>query len=429
MRILHTSDWHLGRSFGPVSLLSHQAAFADWLVGVVAAESVDLVVVAGDVYDRAFPPNEAVVLFRETLRRLRAVGARVAVITGNHDAADRVDTYNDLLDSSGVLLRGGYSKIGEVLRLDMADGPLDLVLLPFLDPQAAPDHLPHLEGSVREVDAPRVPVVPAPPVVSDQLDLLALLAEPDPEPGPEEQAAADAFAVRMRRTHQSVLRSAVDAVAPHLRAPRSLSVAHAFVTGGATCDSERALSVGGSGTVDAALFRPFSYTALGHLHQPQAFGHGGRLRYSGTPLAYSFSETHEKSVTLVEMAPSGACTATEIAVPVGRRVLSVSGTMDELLRRAVTAEDRECFVQATVTDGGVVLDARQRLATVYPHVVEIVLAPPQHSSAGATVVDRRRQSPLEIADLFWQDSTGSAPTEDEQAMLHAAIAEAVGVVG
>ena len=139
MRILHTSDWHLGRSFGPLSLHDDQQAFIDWLVQLCAEERIELVVVAGDIYDRSIPPTEAVVMFRNALVRLQAAGHTLAIITGNHDGADRVAAYDELMDASNVFVRGGYSKIGEVIHLSFTDGPLDLVMLPFLDPQAAPD--------------------------------------------------------------------------------------------------------------------------------------------------------------------------------------------------------------------------------------------------------------------------------------------------
>jgi exonuclease SbcD len=393
MRLLHTSDWHLGRTFGPVSLAADQAAFIDWLVDLCAAERIDLVVIAGDVYDRAIAPTESVVMFREALVRLQGAGRAVAVVTGNHDGADRVAAYDELMDVSRVLIRGGYSRLGEVVTVAFADGPLDLVLLPFLDPQAAPDQ----------------PVEPP-------TDLFAFA---------EAEAAGDAFDRRMRRTHQSVLRAAVHAAQASLVSPRSLAVAHAFVTGGEPSESERPLTVGTAGRVEASLFTPFSYTALGHLHMPQFVGGRSDIRYSGAPLPYSFSETHAKSVTIIDMAPDGASVITEVDVPVGRPVLTVTGTIDDLLRREPTARQRSSFVRAVVTDPGVVLDARQRLAAVFPHVVEIVLEPPplagdEHRSS----VDGAALTPTQIADLFWTQSIGEEPTDEQRAMLHAAIDDA-----
>ncbi|MFM7687522.1 MAG: exonuclease SbcCD subunit D, partial [Actinomycetota bacterium] len=141
MRILHTSDWHLGRDFGSVSLHDDQKAFLDWLVEQVVELKVELVVIAGDLFDRAYAPADAIRLFRDALHKLLDTKVKVAAITGNHDAHDRVANYGGLLDLSGLYLRGGYQAIGEVIALDFADGPLDLVLLPFLDPQGAPDSL------------------------------------------------------------------------------------------------------------------------------------------------------------------------------------------------------------------------------------------------------------------------------------------------
>jgi len=387
MRILHTSDWHLGRSLGPVSLLDDQQAFLSWLVALSTNERVDLVVIAGDIYDPAVPPVEALAMFRETLRALRAAGLTVAVITGNHDGADRVATYEELLDLSGVYLRGGYSKIGEVIPLVFADGPLDLVLLPFLDPQAAPDDLGEVQGA----------------------------ATADGE---------DAFARRLRRTHESVLRAAIDAVAPHLQGPRSLAVSHAFVAGGESTDSERQLTVGGAATVEPAVFERFSYTALGHLHRPQAVR--PNLRYSGTPLPYSFSEAHDKSVTLIDMASDGTTQIRTMPVPVGRPVRTLTGSMDELLAGPPADFPDNALVRAVVTDAGVVLDAKQRLSAVYPFVVEILLAPAGPTLASPAAADRRpgSASPLSTMEAFWRENTGEAPSPSQSTLIKAALDEA-----
>lgn len=394
MRIVHTSDWHLGRSFGPVSLAADQAAFIDWFIALCAEQRADLVVVAGDVYDRAIAPTEAVVMFREALVRLQAAGHTVAVITGNHDGADRVAAYDELMDASRVLIRGGYARVGEVLTLTFDDGPLDLVMLPFLDPQAAPDDLP----------------------------AAAAAADAD--------ADDDAFERRLRRTHQSVLRAAIDTALPSMSAGRSVAVSHAFVTGGQVSDSERQLTVGTAGTVEAALFQPFSYTALGHLHTPQFVAGLPTVRYSGTPLAYSFSEVHPKSVTVVDMAADGTCVVHEVPVPVGRPVHTVTGTIEQLLRHEPTAHQARAFVRAIVTDPGVVLDAKQRLAAVYPSVVEIILAPPKVDGTDPDgVVERATQTPAQVADRFWLQSVGSEPTDDERLLLHTALADAEAKVG
>ena len=389
MKILHTSDWHLGRSFGPASLLQAQQAFLDWLIAQCREHQVGLVVMAGDVFDRAVAPTEAVVMFRNALERMLDTGAIVAVITGNHDGADRVASYDTLLDLSGAYVRGGYTNPGDVLHLHFPDGPLDVVMLPFLDPQAAPDDYP---------DATDVPV----------------------------DATSDgAFERRVRRTHQSVLRSAIAAARGNLTASRSVAIAHAYVAGATTSESERQLSVGGTGTVDAALFDGFSYTALGHLHRPQTVGGRDTLRYAGSPMAYSFSESQPKSIAIVDMAPDGTCTTETVPVPVGRAVVTLTGTMDELLSTTPPTSVVESFVRAIVTDPGVVLDAKQRLSAVYPHVVEIDLRPPVASgTSGSGSFELATMLPEDAIEAFWLDSIGANPADDERALLHQAVAEA-----
>lgn len=384
MRILHTSDWHLGRSFGPISLRADQERFCDRIVEITTAEGVDLVVVAGDIYDRAIAPTEAIDLFRDTVGRLLGAGAVVAAITGNHDGADRVAPYDDLLDRSGFYLRGGYEGVGRIVTHRFADGPLDLVLLPFLDPQMAPDD----HGDAAPGDA----------------------------------TSGDALERRRRRTHDSVLRDAIGRAVPDLVSPRSLAIAHAFVDGGSVSDSERQLEVGGTGAVRAELFTPFSYTALGHLHRPQSVGGTATLRYSGTPLSYSFSEEHDKSVTIVDMAADGTCTTIDVPVGVCRGVTTLRGTMAELLEPARHAGAVRRFVRAIVTDRGTVLDAKAQLEAVYPHVVEIRLepegVPDRPDDPAATIAEL---SPMEATLDFWEAIEGSPPDPDIARALQSAV--------
>lgn len=387
MRIIHTSDWHLGRRFGPVSLSSDQEAFADWFVDLVADQGADLVVIAGDLYDRAVAPTPAIELFRDTVRRLLATGAEVAAITGNHDGPDRVASYDDLLDHSGLLLRGGYAGAGRVLRRHYADGPLDLVLVPYLDPQMAPDGY----------DDER----PDPAAAGDRVG--AGPDTDDPHADPAERPG------RRGRTHHSVLAASLARARAGRTAPRSVAVAHAFVAGGAESESERQLTVGGAGQVDAALFGGFSYVALGHLHRPQQVL-GPTVRYSGTPLPYSFSEDHEKSVAVVDLDAGGAASVELVEVGVGRAVATLTGTIDELLDRRAHPEAHDRFVRAVLTDRTTVLDAKARLAEVYPHVVEVRLAPAGVDDApGCAPTDRTRISPLELTRRFWEVAEGEPP--------------------
>ena len=390
MRIVHTSDWHLGRSFGPVSLHNDQVDFCREFVRIVEDQKADLVVIAGDIFDRAVAPTESIELFRSTLRQLRSLDLIVAVISGNHDGADRLSPYDDLLDGSGVYIRGGYEGVGRVIALEFDDGPLDLVLLPFLNPMAAPDDDPDRTGEER-------------------------------------------LERSVRRTHYQVLAEAIEQARPELRAPRSVAVAHAFVVGGDRPEdlphestSERMLEVGGHGAVNASLFEGFSYTALGHLHRPQNVG-CETIRYCGTPLPYSFSEDHQKSVTIVGMDANGDVEISTVDLNVGRKVYSMIGTMDELLAEGGHPDAIDRFVRATVTDPGVVLNAKSRLEARYEHIIEVQL---QSSGLAATkgtepAVLPDRLDPLETVLTFWAEREGDEPNDLEQEFLTAAV-EAAG---
>ncbi len=386
MRIAHTSDWHLGRSFGPVSLHDDQVAFCDLFVGLVDEYEADLVVIAGDIFDRAIAPTESIELFLTTLRRLRDLDVKVAVISGNHDGADRLSPYDDLLDGSGVYVRGGYEGVGRVIALEFDDGPLDLVLLPFLDPVAAPDD--------------------------------------DPDRSADEKLARS-----VRRTHHDVLAAAIEQARSERRAPRSVAVAHAFVIGGdrpgdrpEESDSERVLEVGGHGAVSLSLFDEFSYTALGHLHRPQHVGREA-IRYSGTPIPYSFSEDHQKSVTIVDMDATGAVEIDTIALEVGRKVYSMTGTMDELLDVTSHPQAVDRFVRATVTDPGLVLDAKSRLEERYPLIIEVHLQPSGSTTMPAfePTASPDRIDPLETVIAFWTERQHVEPDDLERTLLKAAV--------
>lgn len=379
MRMLHTSDWHLGRTFGPVSLRLEQERFCDQLVDATATESIDLLVIAGDIYDRAIAPTESIELFRETIQRVRSNGTVIAAISGNHDGADRVSPYDDLLDSSGVYIRGGYAGVGRVITHEFADGPLDLVLLPFLDPQGAPDEF-------------------------------------------GETADSDALERRRRRTHHEVLASAINLASPALASPRSLAIAHAFVTGGSVSDSERALEVGGTGEVAADLFSPFSYTALGHLHRPQDITRP-TLHYSGTPMPYSYSEDHQKSLTLIDMDPSGTSSISLIDLNVSRGVRTIKGTMDELLDPTRYPEAHNRFVRAIITNRETVLDAKATLERVYPYITEIR---PEPEGGEVNALDGPRITvnelrPIDAVTEFWTELEGSAPDGELLEILTSAV--------
>jgi exonuclease SbcD len=368
MRLLHTSDWHLGRSLHRADLLGAQAAFVDHLVDTVRAERVDTVLVAGDVYDRALPPVEAVGLFDEALHRLSDAGARVVLISGNHDSARRLGVNARLLDRAGVHLRTRTDGIADPVLVADEHGPVALYPLPYLEPAAVAADLP---GG----------------------------------------------------THAAVLGAALAAVRADLagRGPvRSVVLAHAWVHGGAASDSERDVSVGGVAAVSASLFDDLDYVALGHLHGPQTLA--PHLRYSGSPLAYSFSEAgHTKGSWLVELAADGLARVEQVPAPVARRLSLLRGTLPELLTDPAHAGAEGDFVSVTLTDAARPEAAMDRLRTRYPHTLVLAWEPAE--VAGDERGYRQRlvgRSDLELSVDFVAHTRGTAAEPAEAQLLEQA---------
>jgi len=223
-----------------------------------------------------------------------------------------------------------------------------------------------------------------------------------------------------------VLSSALTTGRAACRGGRSLAVAHAFVVGGSVSDSERHLTVGGTGQVAATVFDGFSYVALGHLHRPQVIDGRHHVRYSGSPLPYSFSEDHTKQVVLVDLSSDGAVSATPVEVPVGRAVATVEGRIADVLEDPAHAALTACFVRAILTDPGYVLDAKARLRERFPYIVSIELRParPDGSELGSTGGNTQRgerHTPLDTASDFWRDVTTTEPSDEVLALLRDAL--------
>lgn len=386
MRILHTSDWHLGRSFHGVRLLDAQAEMLDHLVEIVRAESVDVVVVAGDLYDRAVPGADAVHVLSEGLTRLTGAGARVVGISGNHDSAIRLGWLEPIVASAGVSLRGDVATVGRPVLVPRpgrhGGGDVAFYPVPYLEPESA-----------RHV-----------------------LSTPE------------------ARTHDRLLQVALDRARHDLASRpgvRSVAVIHAFVTGGQSSDSELALTVGGSAEVPLRQLTGFDYIALGHLHGRQSLG-DGRARYAGSPIAYSFSERgHTKGAWLVDLPATGAVQVAAIDLPVHRRLYELRGDLETLLRNAEATEAERGYVQAVLTDSLLPRDAMVRLRQRFPHVLTL-----QHSPALAAGVDAlhpsyatrvRGRDDLTLATDFVEHVAGRPPTDAEHDDLCGAIAPSAAV--
>jgi len=360
MRLLHTSDWHLGRSFHREDLLSAQAHFVDFLVETVRAERVDAVVVSGDIYDRALPSVDAVALFDDTLRRLASTGTRVILISGNHDSARRLGFGSGLIDAAGIHLRTDVSAAHRPVLLDDTDGPVAIYAVPYLEP-----------------DAVRV------------------------------QLECD------ERSHAAVLGAAMSRVRADLAGRpglRSVALAHAFVTGAETSESERDITVGGVSSIPLSALDGVDYVALGHLHGAQRLSK--RVRYSGSPLPFSFSEEHQtKQLLLVELGPRpGTPPSVEsVPTPVHRPLARLSGRLADLLIDPCWTAYEDHYLQVTLTDPARPREPMEQLRSRFPHVLVLAFAPDGAEDRSASYATRvRGRTDIEIATDFVEHVRGPA---------------------
>jgi len=373
MKILHTSDWHIGREFNSESLADFQRAFFVWLSDQVRRHQVDLVIVAGDIYDKAMPKGEATTLLDWGLDELRKSGADLLLISGNHDNAARLSFGAVRQRPSGVYIEARDEQFPEPFVYSAKGESVILAPIPFLDPQRAPQPLAEADGTPRP------------------------------------------------RTHQHVLEDAIFVAHEKAKTLGDLpviAIAHAYVQGSEGSDSER--SIGGSELVEASIFEGFAYTALGHLHRPQSVHGDGRIAYSGSPLPYSFSEEHQKSVRLLELNASGSLDVTTLPIPVGRPVKVLTDSFEHLLNAPEYEAYRDHWVSAKLTDEGAIEDGVARLRVRFPHIAALTWATVRTGSmAGpdAEGVDLEDQDKFKTVVAFVEDIAGRAPTPLESELL------------
>jgi exonuclease SbcD len=363
MRFLHTSDWHLGKTLCNASLLDDQAHALDQVARMVRETRAEALVVAGDIYDRAVPPKEAVALLDETLGRIvRGLGVPVLLIAGNHDSPERLGFAAGFLGSQGLHVAG----LSEPEPDPILIGSAAFHLLPYGDPAA----VRHALGE-------------------DQI-----------------------------RTHQQALAAQLSrARFRHPDGYRFIAVAHAFVAGGEGSDSELGLSVGGAGEVEAGLFRDCDYAALGHLHRPQEAGFP-HVRYAGSLLKYSASEaTHVKALTLVEVPDRGPLHTEPLPLTPRRDLRRLRGRFEDLMQGPHGNPEDYLFLD--LLDDGPVLDAMARLRQVYPNILAIQPAGLLPGAPGEVPdISRRELDPNVLFREFFEEVQGRPMDEEESAVFH-----------
>ena len=374
MRFIHTSDWHLGRLFHGKHLTDDQAYLLAQFCDLVQESKVDAVIIAGDIYDRAVPPTNAVELLDDTLARL-LLEAKVPVImiAGNHDSPERIGFGSQVFAKQGLYVVGNLAVNTRPITLYDAYGGVEFMPFTYAEP-----------ALVR--------------AVFDEAEVT-------------DANAAMRFCIG--RSQQVLSPSS-----------RKVAIAHAFIAGGQVSESERVLSVGGSSFVESTLFAPFHYTALGHLHHAQTAG-ANHIRYSGSLLKYSFDEANQtKGIHIVDMDETGQVSVETIHLTPKHDVKVIAGDFYEILQNRQCYPASQDYISVKLHNREPIIDVFGQLSAIYPNLMQIER--PTLMTDGALhsdLIDHRKMSEADLFALFYKQVTGEALTEEASAVFKENLAE------
>lgn len=400
MRFLHTADWHLGRIFYGQYLTDDQAhVLENQFFSILKDEKIDGILLAGDVFDRAVPPIEAIELWDSIITRL-AMDYKVPlfVVSGNHDGAERLEVGRSMLSQSGIHIWGSPHHALQPFEFEGADGKVAICPMPFSEPRrigdalglgSANNSLQTIQSLENAIDADTKTKAKSKRSKSKKasVDIIedSLFASVDmADINLADVETNDVVTQDLDRNNETTLNlhnydQMYQAWSNHLRTQvpkgmRSIAISHAFVMGGEICESERTLSIGGSEQVSPQVFKDFHYTALGHLHGPQRMG-ADYIRYSGSPLKYSFDEhTQKKSFTIIDMDAKGKVDISTIPVEAKRDVVILEGYFEDLLNnKKLQAKHKDDYVQARLLDTMPIMDGMAKLRQVYHRCMTIDL--------------------------------------------------------
>ena len=400
MRFLHTADWHLGRIFYGQYLTEDQAHVLEHqFFNILKDENIDGILLAGDIFDRAVPPIEAIELWDSIITRL-AMDYKVPlfVVSGNHDGAERLEVGRSMLSRSGIHIWGSPHHALQPFEFEGVDGKVAICPMPFSEPRrigdalgldSANNSLQTIQSLENAIDADTKTKAKSKRSKSKKasVDIIedSLFASVDmADTNLADVETNDVVTQDLDRNNETTLNlhnydQMYQAWSNHLRTQvpkgmRSIAISHAFVMGGEICESERTLSIGGSEQVSPQVFKDFHYTALGHLHGPQRMG-ADYIRYSGSPLKYSFDEhTQKKSFTIIDMDVKGKVDISTIPVEAKRDVVILEGYFEDLLNnKELQAKHKDDYVQARLLDTMPIMDGMAKLRQVYHRCMTIDL--------------------------------------------------------
>ncbi|MCR4638515.1 exonuclease SbcCD subunit D [Ruminococcus sp.] len=370
MKLIHLSDLHLGKRLNEFSLIEDQEFILREIYSIISEESPDIIVIAGDIYDKPVPSAEAVRLFDDFLTRVSEQTKHIFVISGNHDSAERIAFGSHIMEKSGIHMSPVYD--GNILPTILSDeyGDLGVYMLPFIKPVSVRRFFPEAEIT----------------------------------------------------SYTDAVNTAVDAMNADFTR-RNILITHQFVTGAQKSDSEE-ISVGGTDNVDSSAFDGFDYVALGHIHSPQNVG-SERIRYCGTPLKYSFSEARqEKSVTVAEFREKGDITVRTVPLEPLRDMRIVRGSFDYVCsKECSSAGDTADYIHAVLTDEEDIPEAMGRLRGVYPNIMSLEYdnrrTRSSHGSIEAADADNRL--PIELFEEFYKLANGGDMSAEQRELAQSLI--------
>lgn len=366
MKIMHLSDLHIGKKVNEYSMLQDQIYILKEILRIIDNEKVETVIIAGDVYDRSLPPNEALELFDEFLYQLSGRNVNVFVISGNHDSPERISYGGRMMTENKIFLSPVYDGNVKPITLNDDYGEVNFYLLPFIRPADIRRYFPD-ENIENYTDAVKV--------------------------------AIDNMNVDFSE--------------------RNILVTHQFVTGAELSESEDII-VGGTDNVSGEVFDGFDYVALGHIHREQTVGKDN-IRYCGTPLKYSFSEAkHIKSVTILDFNDKGNIEYSKIPLTPFRDMREIRGTYYELtLKSSYESTNTEDYLHITLTDEEDIPDVIGKLRSIYPNIMKLDYDNLRTRGSGTVdaIENIESKSPFELfADLFKQQNNQDMSEEQEEIM-------------
>ena len=371
MKILHTSDWHLGKRVNDFPMLDDQKYILNEIVRVVKEEKPDVIIIAGDVYQTSTPAAEAVSLMNEYINQLHALCKQIFVLSGNHDSAERIAFGAEIMNQTGVHFSQVFNSKPQKITLRDEYGDVNIYMLPFVRPV---DVRAVYENELEESD-------------------------------------------QTIETYDAAVQKAIDAMAPDY-SQRNILVAHQYFKGGERCEGED--SVGGLDDVDAEIVKDFDYVALGHLHRPQHVQQYPHIRYSGSPLKYSFSEVnHQKSVSIIECNEKGNLSIKKRELIPLHDWIDIRGTYDELMSeqfyRGKGYENK--YVRITLTDEDDIVDGMKKLKGVYPLAMSLEYDNTRTRTESKVGIGDIQKKPIELIEEFFEKQNGQAMNGDQHELV------------